>query len=159
MVPPWGLWQFAAPNDGFVMRRVIVIALAGASLAGCSSVSFDSFKPAPSSVQVQLESVPPGADAHTSLGPSCKTPCSVTLAPPEGGFSVTYAMAKFQPATVQVQVTPGDFLNLSAPTISPSPVLAELQPEPAPAKPLRKMPKPKKPAAPPSAAAAPEPAR
>jgi hypothetical protein len=147
------------------MRGVIVIAVAGASLAGCSSVSFDSLKPAPSSVQVQLESVPPGADARTSLGQSCKTPCSVTLAPPEGGFSVTYAMAKFQPATVQVQVTPGDFLNLSTPTVSPSPVVAELQPEPASAKPQRKLPKPKRPAAPagavatPAAAPFPEPAR
>ena len=37
------------------MRRVIVIAAAGACLAGCSSVSFDSLKPAPSTVQVQLE--------------------------------------------------------------------------------------------------------
>ena len=61
------------------MRRVIVIAVAGASLAGCSSFSWDAFKPAPPTVQVQLESVPPGADARTSLGPGCKTPCSVAV--------------------------------------------------------------------------------
>ena len=37
------------------MRRVIVIAAAGLSLAGCSSFSMDSFKPTPPTVQVQLE--------------------------------------------------------------------------------------------------------
>src|SRR5450759_537871 len=46
------------------MRRVIVIAVAGASLAGCSSFSLDAFKPTPPTVQVQLDSVPPGADAR-----------------------------------------------------------------------------------------------
>jgi hypothetical protein len=140
------------------MRRVIVIAVAGASLAGCSSVSFDSFKPAPSAVQVQLESTPPGADARTSLGQSCKTPCSVTLSAPEGGFSVTYALNKFQPATVQVQVAPGDFLNLSAPTITPNPVVAELQPALPPPRAAGKM-RPKKPSPPKgTTAAAPAPA-
>ena len=76
------------------MRRVIAIAVAGASLAGCSSFSFDSFKSAPPPVQVQLESVPPGADATTSVGPGCKTPCSVAVAAPDAGFSVTFALRK-----------------------------------------------------------------
>jgi hypothetical protein len=141
------------------MRRVIVIAVAAVGLAGCSSVSFDSLKPAPATVQLQLESTPPGADARTSLGQSCKTPCSVTLTAPEGGFSVTYTLAKFQPATVQVEVTPGDFLHLSPPTIEPNPVVVELQPAPTPPKPTGK----KRAAAPKGAAAAaspfPEPAR
>ena len=62
-------------------------------------------------MQVQLESTPPGADARTSLGPGCKTPCSVTVAAPETGFSVTYTLNRFQPATIPVQVihVPGDF--------------------------------------------------
>ena len=37
------------------MRHVIVIAVAGASLAGCSSFSLDAFKSTPPAVQVQLE--------------------------------------------------------------------------------------------------------
>src|SRR5258708_19452470 len=87
------------------MRRVIAIAAAGLSLAGCSSFSMDYFKPAPPTMQVQIESNPPGADARTSLGQNCKTPCSVTLAVPEGGgFTVSYAMPRFQPATVPVQI-------------------------------------------------------
>ncbi len=115
----------------------------------------DALKPAPSPVQVQLESVPPGADARTSIGPGCKTPCSVSLNLPEGGFSVTYTLAKFQPATVPVQVTrsAGDFLNLTAATLDPNPVVAELQPAAPPPKPPRRMLKPKKPSAPKAAAA------
>ena len=61
------------------MRRVIVIAAAGFSLAGCGSLSWDAFKSTPPPMQIQLESTPPGADARTSLGPGCKTPCSVNI--------------------------------------------------------------------------------
>ena len=87
------------------MRRVIAIAVAGAGLAGCSSFSVgDYFKSTPPSVQVQLESNPPGADAKTSLGPGCKTPCSVSVAAPEAGFSVQFTLLKFQPAIVDVKV-------------------------------------------------------
>jgi hypothetical protein len=139
------------------MFRVIVIAVAGASLAGCSSFSWDAFKPAPPTLQVQLDSVPTGADARTSLGPGCKTPCSIAVPAPEAGFSVTYTLNKFQPATVAVQVirTPGDFLTAATTTINPNPVVAELQPVAPPPKPARKMLKPKKPKPPKGTAAAP----
>src|ERR1035437_3990317 len=112
------------------MRRVIVIAVAGASLAGCCSFSLDAFKPTPPTGQCQLGSMPPGADARTSLGPGCKTPCSVAVAAPDSGFSVTYTLNKFQPATVPVQVIhiPGDFTTPASTTIDPNPVVAELQP-------------------------------
>ena len=132
------------------MRRVIAIAVAGASLAGCSSFSFDSFKSAPPPIQVQLESVPPGADATTSLGPACKTPCSVNVPAPDAGFSVTFALPRFEPVTVPVQVirSPGDSTSPAITTTEPSPVFAELKPVGPPPKvrnPMR--PKPKKPKA------------
>jgi hypothetical protein len=129
------------------MRRVIVIAVAGASLAGCSSFSLDAFKPTPPTVQVQLDSVPAGAEARTSLGPSCKTPCAVAVTAPDSGFSVTYTLNKFQPATVPVQVirVPGDFSSPASTTFDPNPVVAELQPAGPPPKAARKMLKPKKP--------------
>ena len=55
--------------------------------------------------------IPSGAEARTSNGQSCKTPCSVNVPAGEAGFSVTFTMNKFQPATVPVQVinNPGDF--------------------------------------------------
>jgi hypothetical protein len=86
------------------MRHVIVVALAGASLAGCSSFSWDFLKPTPPTVQVQLESIPSGADAKTSAGPGCKTPCQIAVPAADAGFSVTFTMNKFQPVTVPVQV-------------------------------------------------------
>jgi hypothetical protein len=131
------------------MRRVIAIAVAGASLGGCSSLpsfSWDSFKPTPPAIQVQLESAPPGADARTSLGPGCKTPCTVSVPAPDAGFSVTYTLNRFQSATIPVQVirNPGDFANPATTVTDPNPVFAELQPAGPPPKASR-MHKPKKP--------------
>lgn len=122
------------------MHRVIALAVAGATLAGCSSFSLDAFKPTPPTVQLQLDSVPPGADAKTSLGPGCKTPCSVAVTVPESAFSVSYTLDKFQPATVQVQVIhhPGDLSTPASTSFDPSPAIAELQPVGPPPKGARK---------------------
>ena len=146
------------------MRRIIAIAVAGASLAGCSSFSMDSFKPTPPTVQVQLDSIPPGADAKTSLGPGCKTPCSVAVPAVDSGFAVTYTLNKFLPVTIPVQVIniPGDFSSPASTTIDPNPVVAELKPAGPPPKPVRRPPpKPKQPVAapPPSPFPNPPPAR
>lgn len=140
------------------MRRVIVIAVAGASLAGCSSLSLDFVKSAPPLVKVALESAPSGADATTSLGPGCKTPCSIDVPAPDAGFSVTFASPKFQSVTVPVQVirNPGDYTSPPMTITDPSPVFAELQPAAPPPKARRPM-RPKKPRTP-NAAAAPAPA-
>src|SRR3954462_5811403 len=140
------------------MRRIIAIAVTGASLTGCSSLSFDSFKSAPPMVKVALESVPPGADATTSLGPACKTPCSIDVPAPDAGFSVTFTSPKFQPVTVPVQVirNPGDSSSPPTTIIEPSPVFAEPQPAARPPKGHKPM-RPKKPKAP-KAASAPAPA-
>jgi hypothetical protein len=142
------------------MRRVIAIAVAGATLGGCSSFSWDSFKSAPSPVQVQLESVPPGADAVTSVGPGCKTPCSVSVAAPDSGFSVTFNLPKFQPATVPVTVVrnPGDLTTAASTVLDPNPVVAELQPEAPPPRVRKPRPKRPKPAAAAAAPPAAEPA-
>ena len=127
-------------------------------MAGCSSFSMDAFKTAPPEVPVQLDSVPQGAEAKTSLGPSCKTPCSVPVAAPDSGFTVTFTLDKYLPATVPVQVirNTGAF-NTSPPVVmDPNPVVAELQPAPPAPKAVKHM-RPKKPK-PPKAAAAPAPA-
>ncbi len=111
------------------MHRVIVIAIAGLSLGGCASFSFEFFKPAPQIVTLQLESTPPGADATTSIGPGCKTPCSVTV-PANENFSVTFALNKFNPETVPVQIVkqPGDFTGPPVVIAEPNPVVVQLQP-------------------------------
>src|SRR5882672_155999 len=144
------------------MRRALAIAVTGLSLAGCSSFSLDSFKPTPPPIQVQLESVPPGADATTSLGPACKTPCTANVPAPDAGFSVTFTLAKFQPVTVSVQVirTPGDFTNPPSTPTEPNPVFAELKPAGPPPKVGKPLMRPKKPkaAAAPASGATPLPA-
>jgi hypothetical protein len=141
------------------MRRAFAMAIAAISLAGCSSVSsgdyFSSLRSPLPPVQVQLESTPPGAEARTSLGPGCKTPCSVSVSPPDGvtSFLVNYSMAGRQPAGVPVNIIKVDGGVFASNTlkVEPNPVVAELQPigpPPKPAKPMR--PKRKKPAAAPA---------
>jgi hypothetical protein len=147
-------------SDGLIMRRVIAIAAAGFSLAGCSSFSVgDYFKSTPPTVQVQLDSQPQGADAHTSIGPGCKTPCSVTLpiTPETTGFSVSYELNKFLPATVQALITrnPGDFSTPTSITVDPNPVVAQLQPAGPLPKAKKRIMRPKKPKPPKDAAAPP----
>jgi hypothetical protein len=130
------------------MRRAIAIALAGATLGGCSSASFsDYFKSTPPAIQVQLESQPSGADAKTSMGPGCKTPCSVSVPAPDSAFAVSYSLANYQPATVAVNVvkTPGDFTSSATVATDPNPVFAELQPAGPPPKAHKMHPKKKKP--------------
>jgi hypothetical protein len=146
------------------MRRVIAVVVAAVSLAGCSSFStpdylkMDYYRSAPPPIQLQLESTPPGADARVSIGPGCKTPCSVSVTPPDGStsFLVNYAMAGFQPASVSVRVirTEGGMFSSGTTKVEPNPVVAELRPVPPPPKPSKPMrPKRKKPN---DAAAAPD---
>src|SRR3954466_1000703 len=132
-----GLRQ-AAKVYGSTMRRVLILTAAGLSLAGCSSFSMDAFKSAPEPVTVQFESTPPGAEARTSVGPSCTTPCSLPIVT-EGNFDVTFTLPKFQPVTVPVSVSrvAGDFTSPARTVIDPSPVAVELQPAPRPRRPRR----------------------
>jgi hypothetical protein len=123
----------------------MIITVAGMSLAGCTSFS-DTFRTAPTPITIQLDSQPQGAEARTSVGPSCTTPCSVPVTV-ETGFSVTYTLDKYQPVTIPVQVVrnPGDLLTPSTTVINPNPVVAELVPI-APAKKKRRA-APRRPAA------------
>src|SRR3954453_130623 len=149
------------------MRRVVVSAVAALGVTGCSSFSTDSFtsylKPTLPAVSVQIDSVPSGADAVTSLGPGCQTPCWGSV--PAENFSVPYTLPRFPPLTVPVQVIniPGDFSAPASTTIDPNPVVGELQPAgPAPKaarKPMRpKKPKPKPASAAPAGSPVPAPA-
>jgi hypothetical protein len=107
----------------------------GASLGGGANVS------------LTIESDPPGADAKTSLGPGCRTPCMIPV-PADREFSVSYSLNGYLPQTVAVMpradgaaldVASG---NTAAATIevTPNPVYAQLQPAP-PSAPNRKRPR------------------
>ena len=116
-------------------------------------------KSAPAATTMQFESEPAGAEARTSLGQVCRTPCTQTVTANE--FTVSFALPGYQPQTVPVRVVPsGDGSDAEGARLVPNPVFVELQPvgpastkKPAPAK--------KKPKAAPRAAPtamAPEPA-
>jgi hypothetical protein len=106
-----------------------------------SMPSMDFLKPTPKEITVRLESIPAGANARTSMGPGCNTPCSVTV-PATESFSVSFNLDKYQSQTVQVQTS-----QQSGETVTtPNPVFAELTAVVAPAKKPVKRPA-KKPAA------------
>lgn len=138
------------------MRVVTIVAASLClGLAGCSSTSTSSFsdwfKTTPPDVDLQLDSTPPGADAVTSLGQSCKTPCTVKV-PAKDNFTVTFSLPKYQPETVPVNVVTQ---SGGSPILEPNPATAELQLA-KPAKPARRKPHAqaaKPPAAAPAAAA------
>ena len=88
------------------MYRVIAIVLGGLALAACSStpdwMSLDALKPAPAKDTIRFESDPPGAEAKTSDGQVCRTPCA--LAVPTGGpLTVTFALNGYEPDSETIQ--------------------------------------------------------
>ena len=124
------------------MRRVIALAITGLSLAACAAAP-----PRQPTMQIDLESTPPGADARTSMGSGCKTPCSVSVPVPETDFSVSFTLNDFKPVTIPVRVSgnPAGFLAVGTTRIEPNPVVAQLEPVAPPPKPARKPVRPKKP--------------
>jgi hypothetical protein len=120
--------------------RIIAVLACGFALAACSMSmpSFDFFKSTPTTEVLRIESEPPGADARTSQGQTCRTPCELTV-PTDSELAVTVQMSGYQPQTLPVHADGkgGDS------RLQPNPVYVELQPA-APVKPARPAPAPKK---------------
>jgi PEGA domain len=97
--------------------------------------SLDFFKPAPTTEVLRVESEPPGADARTSQGQSCRTPCELTV-PSGGEMQVSFALNGYQPQTLQVrtEAPPTSYGEAGPPRLQPNPVYAELQSVRSPAK-------------------------
>ena len=131
------------------MKRVVAIAACGLSLAACSSMpswmQFDVPSIPAATSTMQFESEPSGAEAKTSTGQTCRTPCSLAIAARE--FTVSFALPGYQPQTVPVRtVTSNDARDPNAPSadvegprLAPNPVFVELQPA-APPPPVHKRP-------------------
>jgi hypothetical protein len=131
------------------MNRVFVIVAFGLALAGCTSggTSFSLFEPRP--VEVVFQSTPPGAEAKTTTGQSCQTPCTLAL-PPDKDFQVTYTLAGYAPQTLSVQPAKND--ETFETSLQPNPVTAELVATPK--GPAKRAPAKKKPGAKPATRAA-----
>lgn len=115
------------------MSRVIAVMACGFMLTACSATmpSLDFLKSTPQPETLAIESEPPGAEAKTSLGESCRTPCKLSVQP-GSEFSVTLALSGYQPQTVSVRPEDG---AAAAPRLAPNPVRVDLRPA-APAKKL-----------------------
>jgi hypothetical protein len=118
---------------------LIAAAACGQLLSGCSTIpglDLSALKPAPAVEQVRIESDPPGADAKTAAGATCRTPCTLGL-PVSDAASITVALNGYLPQTVPVQVdkpTDGRGDEFGAPTahLSPNPIVVQLEPNPPP---------------------------
>lgn len=118
------------------MSRVIAIVACGFALAACSASlslpSMDFLKSSPATEKVRIESEPPGAEAKSTQGQTCRTPCEMTVQT-EGDVSVTVALNGYQPQTVPLrsEETEGESMFGSKPRVTPNPVYVELQAVPA----------------------------
>jgi hypothetical protein len=134
------------------MRRAVAIAAVGLSMAGCSgmpelpSLSLGG----PAATTVQFESEPSGAEARTSTGQTCRTPCAQAIA--SNDFTVTFTLNGYQTQTIPVRIASSiepidpNTGRVPAPRLVPNPVFAELQPAAPPPPPRRRAaPKPRKP--------------
>lgn len=141
------------------IARVGVPACVALLLAGCASYTswmpswtLDSLGPRSSgaSVSLTVESDPPGADARTSIGPTCRTPCMIPV-PADQPFTVTYSLNGYISQSVEVRPRPTDPTRPEVETggaaasaeVTPNPVYVQLDPAPPPA-PTKRRPLPKK---------------
>jgi hypothetical protein len=116
------------------MHRVIAIVGAALVLASCSSDSTNLFSLEPAKDTIRFESQPPGAEAKTSTGQTCTTPCALAM-PADKPFSVTFTLTGYQPDTEELQlVSMGDGTS----KLRPNPVTALLTAVPPP-KPKKKV--------------------
>jgi hypothetical protein len=121
------------------MCRVAIIIAGSLAVAGCSALAPGDWLPGMSlgggaGYPLKLESDPPGADARTSSGPACRTPCTVTV-PARDDLTVTFALTGYETQTMPVSLQRADVLGsefTTAVQFAPNPVVAQLEPAPPP---------------------------
>jgi PEGA domain len=112
---------------------VVVAAVVGVSLTGCSS-ALSSNSSSEKLQSLKFESDPLGAEVRTAQGQTCKTPCELTV--PSREQPVTITKDNYVPQTVQVALGPQpdhSFWENPPPTLVPNPIRVLLQPVPKPA--------------------------
>jgi len=130
-----------------------MIVSAALGLAACSS-NLDALKPSPIMDAVRFESEPPGAEAKTSNGQTCRTPCALAL-PVSAPLTVTFTLKGYQPETEDIE----PIAMTGNPTqLRPNPVVVEITPAPPAPKSVKKPAPKKKTSAKPATTRAPAPA-
>jgi hypothetical protein len=96
-----------------------------------SMPSLDMFRSGPATEVLRIESEPPGADARTAEGQSCRTPCELTV-PAAGEVAISFALQGYNPQTINVRAEApptASFAEGAPPArMQPNPVYAELTP-------------------------------
>jgi hypothetical protein len=133
-------------------NRFVAVAIAGLGLASCSSTStpsptatsssapapskgyFDAFKQKPVSTVMLIESNPGGAQAKTSFGKTCTTPCTMLIGE-STDFTVTFTLAGHVPQTLTVhaKMNPGGWSEAPSPVFDPPSLFPTLQKDAPPA--------------------------
>lgn len=140
------------------MLRLLAIMCAALALAGCATVTRGTTN------QIQITSEPVGAQARTSLGHVCQTPCTLSVNRKDE-FTVVFTMDGYQQQEIQVKtqiagagaagfagnVIIGGVVGMGVDAATgstlehtPNPVFARMAPNtppPAPAKPTAGKPK------------------
>lgn len=95
-----------------------------------SMPSMDFFRSGPATEVLRIESEPPGADARTAEGQSCRTPCELTV-PATGEVAISFALQGYNPQTINVRAeapAAASYAEASPARMQPNPVYAELTP-------------------------------
>jgi hypothetical protein len=140
--------------------QLLAVVIAGLGLASCSSTStpsptptsgsapsksyFDAFKQKPASTVMLIESNPAGAQAKTSFGKACTTPCTLLIGE-STDFTVTFTLAGYVQQTLPVHATmkPAGWTDPPAPAFDPPSLFPTLEKDTPPAvarKPSKKPP-------------------
>jgi hypothetical protein len=121
-----GRWPAAVPPRvrpaAPARNRAVAVVIAGLGLASCgttvSTTVTDAFKQKPTTTLMLIESNPAGATAKTSMGQTCKTPCTMLISI-GNDFTVTFTLDGYVPQTLPVHAT----MSAGGWTTAPSPVL------------------------------------
>jgi len=134
-------------EQGTGVIRVVAILGCCLALAACESLPSLptlsmpslSFGSSPPPALARIESEPPGADARTSTGQTCRTPCAVSI-PATGNFTVNFTLNGYLPQAVSARVVAPTDMRIDAevstqpvePLVVPNPIFAVLDPAPPP---------------------------
>jgi hypothetical protein len=135
-----------AGNMDMKLDRTFALVMCGFGLAACSSFTmpgFDALKAKPTTTVLLIQSNPAGAEARSSLGPTCRTPCTMAIGA-AGDFTVSLARDGYEPQTVTVHSTmsEGGYVTGPSPTLDPTSVDVTLEPLPQAKTPARQRPRP-----------------
>jgi hypothetical protein len=126
--------------------------LAGLGVASCASTStttapasespsyFDRFKGKPTTTLMLIESNPAGAQAKTSFGKACTTPCTMLIGE-SSDFTVTFTLAGYvsQTLPVHARMDSGGWTTAPSPVFDPPKLFPTLEKE-APVAPVARKP-------------------